>query len=139
MDFMDLIPNNDIVVVRYISGTDSASNTYAPAWQADTTAFGVNNTMYSRLKSQGFVLIDSFYKPRAFIFMYQKNNSSFGPNFVFSDGVYDRISLKTNYTTPDTLGYITSPKFGPAKAWKEMHWRGSSLHVQAMALALQSD
>jgi hypothetical protein len=131
MDFMDLIPNNDIVVVRYISGTDSASNTYAPAWQADTTAFGVNNTMYSRLKSQGFVLIDSFYKPRAFIFMYQKNNPSFGPNFVLSDGIYDRISLKTNYTTPDTLGYITSPKFGPAKAWKEMHWRGSSLEANS--------
>ncbi|MDQ6903732.1 MAG: hypothetical protein M3139_12050, partial [Bacteroidota bacterium] len=131
MDFMDLIPNNDIVVVRYISGTDSASNTYAPAWQADTTAFGVNNTMYSRLKSQGFVLIDSFYKPRAFIFMYQKNNPSFGPNFVFSDGVYDKISLKTNYTTPDTLGYITSPKFGPAKAWKEMHWRGGSLEANS--------
>src|SRR5664279_4101663 len=127
MDFMDSIPNNYIVVARFESGTDSANNTYAAEWASDTTAFGANNTMYQRLKSQGFVLIDSFYRPRAFIFMYQKNNPSFGPQFVFSDGIYDKVSLRKNQKTYDTIGYITSPKFGPATQWKEMHWRGTSL------------
>jgi hypothetical protein len=130
MDFLDSIPDNYIVVARYISGTDSAANTYASAWQSDTATYGVN-TMYNRLKSQGFVLIDSFYRPRTFIFMYQKNNPSFNPEFVFSNGIYDKIELKKNYLTPDTLGYITSPKFGPATSWKEMHWRGSSLEANS--------
>jgi len=127
MDFLDSIPDNYIVVARYASGTDSASNSYASDWASDSTTFGANNSMYQRLKSQGFVLIDSFYRPRVFIFMYQKNNPAFNPEFIFSKGIYDKIEMQKFYTTPDTLGYITSPKFGPALAWKEMHWRGYSL------------
>lgn len=127
MDFLDSVPDNFIVVVRNISGTATASNTYAAQWEADTTAFGSGNSLYYKLKSQGFVLIDSFYRPRAFIFMYQKNNSDFLPNFVFSEGISDKIYLSHQQITPDTLGYITSPKFGPATLWKEMHWRGTSL------------
>ncbi|MDQ2863492.1 MAG: C25 family cysteine peptidase, partial [Bacteroidota bacterium] len=125
--FLDLIPDNYIVIARNISGTDPASNTYAADWQADTLVYGTNNSLYHRLKSQGFVLIDSFYRPRAFIFMYQKNNRSFEPDFVFSNGLTDAIQLDKKHVTPDSIGYITSPKFGPALAWKEMHWRGHSL------------
>lgn len=125
--FLDRIPDNYIVIARNISGTNPASNTYAADWEADTATFGQNNSLYHRLLSQGFVLIDSFYKPRAFIFMYQKNNPAFNPDFVFSKGTTDKIILAHNFNAPDTIGYITSPKFGPATAWKEMHWRGSSL------------
>lgn len=131
MKFLDLIPDNFIVIARNTSGTDPASNTYAADWEADTIAFGVNNSLYDRLKSQGFVLIDSFYRPRAFIFMYQKNNPDFEPDFVFSQGLTDQISLTKNQVTPDTLGYITSPKFGPATSWKQMHWRGTSLEANS--------
>ncbi len=127
MDFLDSIPDNYIVVARYISGTDNAANTYAAEWASDTTVYGVNNSMYQRLKSQGFVLIDSFDRARAFIFMYQKNNPSFQPEFIFSKGFYDKIDISKPYITSDLLGYITSPKFGPATLWKEMHWRGTSL------------
>lgn len=131
MKFLDLIPDDYIVVTRNASGTDPAGNTYAADWQADTTAFGANNSLYHRLKSQGFVLIDSFYRPRAFIFMYQKNKPDFGPSFTFSQGLTDQINLSKNYITPDTLGFITSPRFGPATSWKEMHWRGSSLEANS--------
>ncbi len=125
--FLDMIPDNYIVIARNISGTDPASNTYAADWQADTATYGPNNSLYHRLLSQGFVLIDSFYKPRAFIFMYQKNNPGFVPNFVFSKDIYDKITLSHSFNNPDSLGYIISPKFGPATLWKEMHWRGTSL------------
>jgi hypothetical protein len=27
----------------------------------------------------------------------------------------------------DSVGYVTSPLFGPAKQWKQVHWRGKSL------------
>jgi hypothetical protein len=59
--------------------------------------------------------------------MYQKNNPDFLPNLIFSNGISDKIDLSHQQVTPDTLGYITSPKFGPAISWKEMHWRGTSL------------
>lgn len=123
----DSIPNNYIVIARNISGTDSTTNTYASQWAADTTMLGSGNSMYDELKSQGFVLIDSFYRPRSFIFMYQKNNPAFVPNFVFSNGIYDKIDLTHNFLNPDSVGYITSPILGPALQWKQMHWRGSSL------------
>ncbi|MEP6928085.1 MAG: C25 family cysteine peptidase [Ginsengibacter sp.] len=131
MKFLDLIPDNFIVIAKNISGPDPSSNTYAADWQNDTLAFGANNSIYHRLKSQGFVLIDSFYRPRAFVFMYQKNNPEFLPNFVFSNGINDRIQLSHSFIAPDTLGYITSPKFGPATLWKEMHWRGTSLEANS--------
>ena len=77
MKFLDSIPDNFIVIARNISGTNPAAIPMLQTGQADTTAFGANNSLYHRLKSQGFVLIDSFNRPRAFIFMYQKNNPDF--------------------------------------------------------------
>ncbi len=131
MNFMDSIPDNYFVFVRNIASPDSATNVYADTWAADTTTFGTGNSLYQRLKSQGFVLIDSFYRPRAFAFIYQKNNLDFGPGFEFSNGISDKIDYKKDFITTDTLGYITSPKFGPAVAWKEMHWRGTSLEANS--------
>ena len=127
MRFLDSIPDNYIVMVRNISGPVDSVNVYADTWAADTTAFGSGNSLYHRLKSQGFVLIDSFYRPRAFSFIYQKNNPDFIPMFEFTKGISDQVDIKKDFITPDTIGYITSPKFGPATSWKEMHWRGTSL------------
>ncbi len=127
MNFLDSIPDNDFVFVRNITGPDSSIDVFADQWAADTTAFGAGNSLYHRLKSQGFVLIDSFYRPRAFSFIYQKNNPAFGPDFRFTNGISDVLDYKKDFTTEDTLGFITSPTFGPATEWKEMHWRGTSL------------
>lgn len=131
MHFMDSIPDNFIVIVRNVTGTDSASTIFADGWRSDTASLGTANSFYDKLKSQGFVLIDSFYRPRAFTFIYQKNNPDFLPSFAFSNGISDKIDLKHDFISSDTLGFITSPKFGPAKLWKEMHWRGTSLEANS--------
>jgi hypothetical protein len=125
--FLDSIPDNYIVYVRNVSGPDSSAGVYADKWQADTTIFGQGNTLYSRLKSEGFALIDSFYRPRAFSFIFQKNNIDFQPVFALTKGISDVLDVRKDYITLDSLGYVTSPKFGPASSWKEMHWRGKSL------------
>ncbi|MBS1973554.1 MAG: hypothetical protein JST13_04330, partial [Bacteroidetes bacterium] len=129
MNFMDAIPDGAFVVVRNVSGTTAATSTFASTWAGDTLSLGHGNSIYNRLLQQGFTGIDSFSFPRAFIFTYQKNRQlSFQPEFVFSQGIYDRISLtNSHYVTRDTIGVVTSPKFGPAKQWKQLHWRGSSL------------
>ena len=127
VEFMDIIPDGHFVVVHNTSGTNPLANTYVDTWQADTSFMGSNNSVYHRLLAQGFVNIDSFFMPRAWIFAYKKNRQSeFEPRSVFSIGTGDRITLVFDASTPDTLGHLNSPKFGPAKMWKELHWEGSS-------------
>jgi len=128
LNFLDLIPNNYYVVVYNCSYTDPNTNTYASTWAGDTSYLGSGNSIYARLKAQGFYNIDSFYFPRAFIFVYQKNNSAnFQPQSVFSQGADDKISLTANYITPDSVGVAVSPLLGPARKWRQLHWRGGSL------------
>src|SRR5690606_920819 len=76
-EFLDLVPDGHYVVVRNCSGSDPATNTYASTWQNDPVSFCY------RLKDQGFATIDSFYRPRAFVFVYKKNDSEFVPRTVF--------------------------------------------------------
>jgi hypothetical protein len=128
MEFLDIIPSGHIVVVRNTSGTDTASNTYPAQWMDDTVNLGSNNSIYHRLLGQGFTGIDSFAGPRAWIFLYQKDKrAEFQPKFVYSNGINDRINLIADVLTPDTLGFITSPEFGPAREWKEVLWMGRSI------------
>lgn len=130
-DFLDLIPNNYFVVVRNTSGTAVNSNTYAADWKNDAAIYGAGNTIYDKLKANGFADIDSFDKPRAFMFVYQKNTSSFVPKYKFSDGIYDPVALTVNVVIQDTVGYIKSPKFGSAKSWHNLKWKGMPLESGA--------
>jgi len=127
MDFMDSIPTGDIVVVRSINNNGQTSG-FINEWMADTSlaGYGHNVSLYHKLKGVGFNLLDSFTSAKAFIFMYQKDQPAFGPVSTISQGIYDVVSLNKNFKTPDSLAYVTSPVYGPAKAWKNMIWRGSS-------------
>lgn len=127
VEFMDLIPEGHFVVVRNTSGTAFAGNTYASTWKGDTSYLGSGNSMWHRLFAQGFTDVDSFNAPRSFLFAYKKNKQSeFQPRSIFSIGTGDRITLVFDASTPDTLGHLSSPKFGPAKLWKEFRWTGAS-------------
>ena len=130
MDFIDQLPDGSYVIVRSNTNPNNAGNTYADVWKSDTTLFGSGNSMYHKLYNQGFVTADSFNRPRAFIFMFRKNDQiSFTPRILFSESDGDLISMSVDCYTPDTLGYITSPLFGPAKTWKNIHWRGNSVEA----------
>jgi hypothetical protein len=140
---MDLIPPGYYVVVRNCSYfTDiypGYNNTYASTWEGDTSYLGHGNSMYHRFLAQGFSTVDSFNRTRAFVFVYRKNSLPvFTPRIAFSDGIYDAISVSIDLVTPDTLGYITSPVFGPAKGWKQLHWRGKSIDTASGDRALVS-
>jgi hypothetical protein len=125
MDFMDSIPNGSIVVVRNILNNSQAGG-FINQWKDDTTTNGSNNSLYHKLKDVGFSKLDSFTSARAFIFVYKKGDLGFVPEQVVTEGIYDLVTLNKNLKTPDTLGYITSPIFGRAKAWRQLKWRGSS-------------
>ena len=118
-DFLDQIPNGYYVVARNISGTAFASNTYALDWQADGA-----NSLYFRLKNAGFNDIDSFNRPRAFNFIYKKNDNAFTPLSKFSSGINDKIQLDAICPSRNYFGTITSPLFGPARSWSNFKWSG---------------
>jgi hypothetical protein len=128
-EFLQLIPDGHYVVVRNISGTDPAGNTYASTWKNDASFLGAN-TIYDQLVGQGFTEIDSFNRPRAFVFVYRKNRQTeFPSSYTMSEGIYDAITFSVDLFSPNTAGQITSPVFGPAKGWKQFHWRGESSDV----------
>ena len=130
MDFIDSIPAGAYVIVRTNSSPIPGGNTYSDVWRSDTAIFGANNSLYHKLLNQGFSNIDSFNAPRAFIFMFKKDKpAQFNPVKLFSASIYDGISGAVDCAVPDTLGFMTSPVFGPAKAWKTVHWRGKSLET----------
>jgi hypothetical protein len=128
VEFMDLIPSGHYVVVNNIFHQEDWRNTYAPQLMADTSFLGSNNSIYHRLLEQGFTMIDSMHRNRSFIFLYQKDRQGFFvPKFTLSLGIGDRIRMYTDVLTPDTVGVITSPRFGPAKQWNQVIWQGSHL------------
>lgn len=123
--FMDSIPDGYYVVVRNIMETNYPSNAYASDWKNDQQWLGAGQSVYHRLVAQGFTGIDSFNRNRVFAFIYRKNRSSiFAPQFAFSNGMYDQLFFSTTITTPDTLGLVRSPLFGPAKQWQQLNWQG---------------
>src|SRR4030095_11526392 len=124
MDMMDSIPVGYYVVVR---STDyNNNNSRSATWMGDTTLYGSNNSLYHKLLAAGFTNIDSVNAPKCWAFIYKKGDNSFNPVSAVSAGLFDRVILNADALTPDTVGFITSPKFGPAKAWQEVIWRGFS-------------
>jgi len=124
--FMDSIPNGYYVVVRKFLDGPYDQETFAPIMKTDQLTYGVGNTLYDRLKFAGFTDLDSFNRPRTFSFIYKKGDPNFVPKWKLSDAL-ERIQLSVFTPTPDTLGYIKSPLMGPAKAWKNVIWRGNSI------------
>lgn len=127
LDFLRTIPDGNFVVIRFTIPNGS-TNDYAPQWLADEGTYGAGNSIYTELKSNGFADIDSINQLRVFNFVYKKNRGyEHAPQFVFSKDLFNPITLDVSCLTPDSVGVVTSPRMGPAKAWKELHWRGSSL------------
>lgn len=123
MNFMDSIPDGYYVTVRSF---DWSVNATAAVWQSDTAVWGTNNSLYHRLLGAGFSNIDSLNSARCWTMLYKKNDFDFAPVVRVSAGKNDRIQQALEIKTGDTLGYVTSPVFGPAKTWNELIWRGYS-------------
>lgn len=135
MDFMkNNIPDGAYVVIRNFTLDPATFPTFPHSfiddWQSDASVYGQGQTLYDYLKSAGLASIDSFYRARPFALVYKKNDPSFTPKWVMGDGVYDNPTLSVDCVTPDTSGAIISPVFGPAKAWKELKWNGTSMDSQ---------
>lgn len=128
-DFMNWIPSGYYVTARLILDEPYDKNPFIDVWKNDALVYGQGNTVYDKFKSAGFSDIDAYTSPRTWAFIYRKNNTSFQPVSKFSNGLADRITINATIDLPATAGYISSPSFGPAKAWKQVKWRGESLEA----------
>jgi hypothetical protein len=129
----NIVPDGSFVVIRANVYPTDAGNIYPAQWEAeDVPQYGAGHTLYDLLKSSGFTLIDSFNRSRTWSFVFKKNDAAnFQPQFILSAGNYDKIILNVNCITPDSIGYITSPVFGPAKQWKDLLWTGTTQDTAA--------
>jgi hypothetical protein len=127
-DFIDWIPSGYYVAMRLNLDGPNDQNPYVDVWKNDAAVYGEGNTLYSRLKAAGFSDIDAYTYARTWVFAYRKNNTSFTPVSKMSSAL-ERITLNTTINIPSTAGYISSPAFGPAKTWKQVKWRGSSVEA----------
>jgi hypothetical protein len=134
MNFMsNTIPDGSYVVIRNFT-LDPATfpgfpHKFVSDWMADEAVYGPGQTLYHYLKNAGLTSIDSFYRARPFALVYKKNDPSFTPRWIMGEGIYDNPTLSVDAPTPDIVGFINSPKFGPAKAWKELRWRGAAMET----------
>lgn len=125
VNFLDSIPDGYYVIVRNLMETNYPANAYAANWKNDQLFLGNGNSIYHRLKDQGFQEIDSFNRNRVFAFIYKKNDPvGFAPRSAFSAGMYDQLFYSVDLSSIDTMAVLTSPKFGPAVQWRELIWKG---------------
>ena len=125
-NFMNNIPKGWWVTVKNIPSSVMSANIYAAQWAADSTLYGANNTLYAKLKNLSLT-IDSFDLPRVFLFIYKNQDASFTPQQKWSVNDSDQITMESFCPGPIYTGTVASPKWGPAKAWGTVHWRGADL------------
>ncbi len=119
--FLNSLPDGTWVIAK--RNYDIGDADWATVWAKDSLTYH-NGTLYQSFKNLGLP-IDSFYKPRTFVFLFRKGDTTgFKPLSYFSQGVYDRVTFSVNVPVKDTAGFITSPKFGPATAWNSIQWNG---------------
>lgn len=124
IDFMDnIIPNGAYVAVRSMIIEPLGYN-FANDLKQDESIYGAGNSLYHRLKNAGFADIDSFNRPRSFVFIYRKGGNGFVPVSKFSIDKYDKVVLDATVTPLHSSGTILSPLFGKAQQWKQLVFAG---------------
>lgn len=134
MDFMkDSIPDGMYVVIRNFTldpvKYPAFPQAWANDWKNDETLYGSGNSLYHYLKNAGLSPIDSFYRARPFALVYKKNDSSFEPQWMMGEGIYDNPSMSVDVWGIQRSGTLASPVLGPARGWKEFKWEGHSIET----------
>jgi hypothetical protein len=73
-NLFDSIPNGTILIMsNWVRSGSSTSNQFIDVWKGDKNIYGVNNSLYDKLKSIGLSKIDSFYREIPFLFIVKKD------------------------------------------------------------------
>jgi hypothetical protein len=117
--FMNWIPDGSYVIIRVMVNSSSPLVT---TWESqDGTGSG---TLYNAFIQQGLNTIDSFTTPRVYAFVYKKGGHGFTPVQLMTDNLSGQINYSGYIPASNSVGTITSPKFGPAASWNALQWNG---------------
>ncbi len=125
-DFMDWVGDKYVVTARLVFDNSNGAQQYASGWAQDN---GGANNLYLRLKQAGFAGIDDYNAPKCWMFIYKKNDNSFTPKYVVSQGLYDRIFLNADVNGLRSKGALTSPVYGPVSSWNKVQWNGTNIET----------
>ena len=81
--------------------------------------------MYHSLRNAGFTYIDSIKSHLPFVFVYKKGTPG---AIVQTIGLTTTDKLDVGFSTvgKNLTGDVLSDKFGPARSWSDLHWRGTA-------------
>jgi hypothetical protein len=127
MDFLDSIPDGSYVAVHNLSNT--GNSIFISDWQADQGTLGAGNSLYHKLKNFGFTKLDSFYRNLPWAFLFQKGANPIAPVQEMGTTPDAYVVASLSPVSKFISGTITSPVFGPAKAWSQFHYRGTSVEA----------
>lgn len=127
MDFLDNPALDGMYIAITNLGNKNSNTTFINKWMDDTLTLGSGNSLYHKLKSIGFTMIDSFTSNKPFLYFFRKGVNSFTPFQAVgpkdSSYIDQSFALNTTYTS----GTIESPVYGPAAKWTALHWRGKTI------------
>ncbi len=118
-NFLDIIPSGNIIVM--VNPGVQPAVTFPAVWATDP---GVN--LYQTLKSLGFSSIDLITSDVPYAFV-GKKGSSIPVAQEVAALISEKISINFLMKGSDVSGQIVSNNLGPAKEWKQFHFRGKSV------------
>jgi len=123
MDFIDLIPAGDYIVIA----NSSYSSTVLPSvWLNDTTTFGHGNSLYHKIESLGISQLPSITSFVPFIFAVQKGNPTPIKQIVATfPSEAPKAIFEIHGVHP--IGHMESELIGPSKRWDVLKWKGTNL------------
>ncbi|UAY54563.1 putative type IX secretion system sortase PorU2 [Arachidicoccus terrestris] len=124
--FMDWIPAGSYVIVRLFVVSPFTSVPLVDAWKSDPSG---SNSLYQKFIDQGLAAIDDFTSAKAGLFIYKKSDKGFTPYQQLTADYLGQIQVSKSLTGKDSVGYVTSPEFGPAKSWRSIQWNGRSKEI----------
>ena len=126
MDFIDSIPQGYYYSITNISHTPNT--TFVNHWKADTLTYGSGQSLYHKMRAQGFNQIDSFYHNIPFIFVAKKGDQANFPSYNAVANFENEHLIRTVLCPGKQIhGSVTTPYFGPAKSWKSFKWLDSQI------------
>lgn len=123
MDFIDLIPQGDYII---ITNSSIAPMPLPAVWMNDTTTLGSGTSLYHKITSLGITNLASMTSFVPFIFAVKKGEATPIRQYIaqYATEIPKAIfEIKGTHST----GYFESELIGPSKRWETLKWNGYSL------------